>query len=317
MKGAIIRDRYRIIKQISADAFEETYLAEDMYLPDNPLCIVKRLNLINVDPKKIKEVKTISKIDENLQIPKLLGHFKEDGAFYWIEEFIEGHRLSEELQSVVRFSEGEVFFLLHDVLSSLQYLHNLNLIHRNIKPDNLIRRDRDNKFVLVGFNIFKQFSLYNKNLHDRDRGYIPPEQLSREKFIYQSVDIFALGMVAIYALTGISPEQLPRDLCTGDVLWRNEVLVSNKLARFLDKMVHYDPQQRYSSATEALKELKELISNKTVSKKTGIWDKGNRAIALASGGAFLGSFIAQAPGAIIGAIAGIIFGFLAKVDEVS
>ncbi len=85
-------------------------------------------------------------------------------------------------------------------------------------------------------------------------GYMPPEQMVGSPTL--SSDIYALGMTAIQALTGICPDQLQMKLQRDEVIWRQEMQVSPRLAKILDKMVRLDVKKRYRTAVEVLKDLK-------------------------------------------------------------
>ena len=76
--------------------------------------------------------------------------------FILVQEFIEGHTLSEELIPGQRWSESQVIQLLQEVLGILEFVHHQGVIHRDIKPDNIIRRSSDHKLVLVDFGAVKQ-----------------------------------------------------------------------------------------------------------------------------------------------------------------
>jgi serine/threonine-protein kinase len=99
---------------------------------------------------------------------------------------------------------------------------------------------------------------------------MPSEQAQGEPKL--SSDIYAVGIICIYALTGRNPDPrlgrgLPTHPDTGEIIWRNQAQISPKLANFLDKMVRYDYRQRYQSADEALQALKTLLPNTSTRKQ--------------------------------------------------
>ncbi len=266
MIGLILRQRYKIIKQLGAGGFGETYLAEDLDIPTNPKpkCVVKRLQPQAMNPEIIRlfqqEGATLYKLGQNhTQIPKLFAYFQENQEFYLIQEYIDGHDLSQEITSGKRWSESAVMTFLQEILELLMYVHQNNVIHRDIKPENIMRRESDRKLILIDFGIVKELSSLVVNPSGKTSstvrigtpGYMPSEQASGKPKL--SSDIYAVGMTAIFALTGIEPQQLPES--NGEVIWQNKVSVSNKLGEVLTKMVCYDYRQRFVNADDALRGL--------------------------------------------------------------
>ncbi|ARV58816.1 hypothetical protein BZZ01_09355 [Nostocales cyanobacterium HT-58-2] len=267
--GQILRQRYKIVRLLGSGSFGVTYLAEDLDLPDHPVCVVKNLKQ-NQNPEYLqlarrlfdREAKVLSHLGNKCsQIPRLFAHFEENGKFYLVQEFIDGHDLSKEIFPGKKWSEAEVTQLLQEILELLTFIHNKNIIHRDIKPQNLMRRKTDGKIVLIDFGAVKQISGLVVNAQGQTNisvivgtsGYMPIEQLNG--FPKLSSDIYAVGMLGIYALTGIKPQELPRDSGSCEVLWRNLASVSPRLAYVLDKMVRYHFNERYQTASEALQAL--------------------------------------------------------------
>ncbi|MBD2770783.1 protein kinase domain-containing protein [Iningainema tapete] len=273
--GQILRQRYKITRLLGSGSFGVTYLAEDLDLPDHPVCVVKNLKQSH-NPEYLRlarvlfdrEAKVLYQLGSDCkEIPRLFAHFEEKGEFYLVQEFIDGHNLSEEIFPGKRWSEAEVTQLLQEVLEVLTFIHNQNIIHRDIKPQNLMRRKTDGKIVLIDFGAVKQISGLVVNAQGQTNvsvivgtsGYMPSEQLNGLPKL--SSDVYAVGMLGIYALTGIKPQDLPRDSGSCEIFWRNLVSVSPKLADVLDKMVCYHFNQRYQTAAEALQALKGLSSS--------------------------------------------------------
>lgn len=278
MQGTILSGRYYIIRHLGGGGFAQTYLAEDRQRPGNPQCVVKQLkpNVQSNDPNYLftlqtarrlfdSEAEVLEKLGEHPQIPRLLAHFEENQEFYLIQEFIEGHDLSREVTPGKMLSESYVIALLEDILQTLEYVHQQNVIHRDLTPANLIRRQSDGKIFVIDFGAVKEIGTQVVNSQGQPQqsivigtpGYIPEEQrIGRPQL---SSDIYAVGIIGIQALTGIIPQKAPG--ASSEIIWRNPTLqVSLGLANILEKMVRVDFRLRYQSATDALQAVRGLVN---------------------------------------------------------
>lgn len=274
MIGKLLDHRYQVIRVLAQGGFGETYIAQDTRRPGNPICVVKHLKGANSDPKVFEtakrmfqsEAETLEKLGNHDQIPRLLAYFDENKEFYLVQEFIEGHPLSEELIPGQRWSESEVMGMLREVLNILEFVHSQGVIHRDIKPDNIIRRTCDNKLVLVDFGAVKQLRSPNFTSLGQPTatvaigtlGYMSTEQGQGKP--RPNSDIYSLGIVAIQALTGVSPIDLPEDSDTGEINWQNLASVNPELAAILTKMIRYHFKDRYNSVMQVLLSLQLLSS---------------------------------------------------------
>ncbi|GAB1544929.1 hypothetical protein NUACC21_76050 [Scytonema sp. NUACC21] len=271
MLGEILDRRYRIIQVLGAGGFGQTYLAEDTKLPGNPKCVVKQLKPTSNDPNTLQiarrlfasEAQVLQQLGNHDRIPRLLAYFEENKEFFLVQEFVDGQSLSLELVPGQRLSEPEVINLLQGILEPLAFVHQRQIIHRDIKPANLIRRNQDGKIVLIDFGAVKEVALTQVNAQGYTTptvaigtfGYMPSEQTKGSPKL--SSDVYAVGIIGIQALTGITPSDLTDDPVTGEIGWRHHVSVSPGLADVLDLMVRYDFRDRYQSAVEALQALQQ------------------------------------------------------------
>ncbi|MBW4562826.1 MAG: tetratricopeptide repeat protein [Mojavia pulchra JT2-VF2] len=272
MLGNTLVGRYQIISHLGGGGFGETFVACDTQLPGTPQCVVKKLKPQANDPVTLEtarrlfdtEAKVLYKLGTHDYIPQLLAYFEEDAEFYLVQEFIEGHDLSKELTPGKTLSQDDVISLLIEILKILEFVHQQKVIHRDVNPRNLLRRQQDGKLILIDFGAVKQITTQVITPQGQTKstvaigtpGYIPGEQAQgNPKF---SSDIYAVGIIAIQALTGLSPEQLDKDADTHEIIWQSHTKVTPEFAKILDKMVCYDFRQRYASATIALQALKEL-----------------------------------------------------------
>ena len=268
--GDKLAGRYLVVKTLGAGGFGTTYLAQDTQRPGQPLCVVKHLKPDSQDEFVLttarrlftSEAEILEKLGKHDQIPALLAYFEENGQFYLAQEFIEGHPLSQEIKRGVPWPQDKVVRLLADVLGTLDFVHQNGVIHRDIKPDNLIRRKSDGKLVLIDFGAVKEIQDPKAAAQQRTGatvaigtvGYAPAEQ-AQGKPQFAS-DIYSLGIVAICALTGKEPDQLESDPQTGELVWRQGITVSHALGTVLDRMVRYQYSRRYANAGEALAALR-------------------------------------------------------------
>ncbi|MDJ0714197.1 MAG: protein kinase [Prochloraceae cyanobacterium] len=274
--GKTIAGRYYIVTHLGGGAFGQTYIARDLQLPNKDHCLIKQLKPLNTDSNSLKaarrlfktEAKVLNHLGTHPQIPRLLAYFEQDREFYLVEDFIEGKPLTEEIKPGKRWEESEVIDLLEEILQVLEFVHQQGVIHRDIKPANLMRRKKDGKIFLIDFGAVKQISTHiadaaqiNYTVGIGTKGYMPPEQARGRPRL--ASDIYAVGAIAIQALTGIMPYELPENPKTGQVMWHDSSNISSELTKVLDKMVQMDFIQRYRNATEALAAIRNLKYTKT------------------------------------------------------
>ncbi|MBF2064753.1 MAG: serine/threonine protein kinase [Calothrix sp. C42_A2020_038] len=259
-----LRGRYRIVRDLGKGGFSETYLAEDMDLPGNPHCVVKLLKPIFTDSESLeiaarlfeREAQVLYRLGNHDQIPRLLAHFEEDQQFYLVQEYISGTLLSKELTKGQKWSQNEAVSFLKDLLQILEFVHQEQVIHRDVKPANLIRRASDNKIALIDFGAVKEITAVMETSQGitiiGTPGYTPVEQRDgNPKF---NSDIYAVGMTCIQGLTGVNPDTLQKK---PEVIW-NKQGINPQLAAIIDKMVCRDHRRRYQSVSEVLQALSKL-----------------------------------------------------------
>lgn len=268
----LLRDRYRIARALGKGGFGATFLARDESLPGRPPCVIKQLRPSADAPHVLdmarelfrREAKTLGKIGNHPQLPRLLDYFEKESEFYLVQEFISGLTLQQEVKRGGPFSEAGVKQFLCEVLPMMQYVHSQEVIHRDIKPANLIRRDQDKKLVLIDFGAVKDKinPVEENNASEQTAltayaigtpGYAPPEQMALRP-VYAS-DIYAIGVTCVYLLTAKSPKDLAYDPTTGELLWRDKVNISDHFATVLQKMLEISVRHRYQSAEAIFRDL--------------------------------------------------------------
>jgi eukaryotic-like serine/threonine-protein kinase len=305
-----LKGRYHIINQLGGGGFSVTYTARDEHIPDRPLCVVKQLKPLNPDPyvwevsQRLfeREAKTLYKL-QHPQIPKLLAHFQDMGEFFLVQDYIDGDNLShDELFIGKKLTEPEIIKLLTEILEVLAFVHQQNIIHRDINPRNLIRRKVDGKLFLIDFGAVKDIQGVGITKIGNTEatvigtsGFMSPEQAAGQpKF---ASDVYAVGMLAIQALTGIPPNQFPKDPQSLSIFLFAQTQVSQKLLKVIERMTSYNFSDRYPSAQEALEAIVNL--NPQPKFKPGDYGKlaaiGGLAFSVAAGLAIAFPYLQKPP----------------------
>ncbi|MGF1590513.1 MAG: protein kinase [Pleurocapsa sp.] len=282
--GTTIQRRYYVVKQLGRGGVGVTFLAQDRQCFDSQ-CVVKQLKPKTVNPKTLAIARRLFKREAEImnclghcdRIPRLLAYFEHNNDFFLVQELIEGHDLSQEIISGKPWSEAKTIDLLKDILEVLLVVQQHGVIHRDLKPSNLMRRSQDRKIVLIDFGSVKQISTQiidptgqvKQTIAVGTKSYMPMEQMMGRPGFYS--DIYAVGVIAIQALTGMKPQKLGSDE-NGAIIWRNQLAsylkYQPRLLDILDKMVRHRHQERYTSAEVVLSELKQLDAAPNNTKAT-------------------------------------------------
>ncbi|MBD6615765.1 protein kinase [Komarekiella sp. 'clone 1'] len=267
----LLNNRYQVIRTLGSGGFGETFVAEDIQMPSNRRCVIKQLRPIQNNPQIYQLVQERfqreAAILEELggatnQIPTLYAYFQSDGQFYLVQEWIEGDTLTGKVYQQGLLSESTTREILVNLLPVLEYVHSKRIIHRDIKPDNIILRHRDSKPVLIDFGAVRESmgTVVNSQGNPTSSivigtpGFMPSEQAAGRP-LYSS-DLYSLGITVIYLLTGKQPQELETDPRTGEIIWHRYALsVSPTLAGVIDRAIAYHPRDRFASAREMLEVL--------------------------------------------------------------
>lgn len=259
MENSVINNRYRVLRQIGAGGFGFTYLAEDLGFAHRPRCVVKLLRPNASDAASLalaydlfrQEAEVLYRLGRHPNIPALIAHFRDRGQFFLVQELIEGHTLDREFAAGKRYNQLETIQLLGQVLEVLAFVHAENVIHRDVKPANIIRRASDGSIALIDFGAVKQVGPIAAESAEAigSHGYMPIEQLAGKPAF--SSDLFALGLVAVECLTGVRPLDLAKDPSSGEFRWQTAG-VSQGLSGFISRLIRQNARDRFISAKDAL-----------------------------------------------------------------
>lgn len=274
--GTVLQNRYRLAKILGQGGFGRTYLAEDQGR-FREQCALKELIPPQTNAYPLEKTKELFQREaailyqlQHPQIPQFRATFEQDGRLFLVQDYVEGKTyrllLAERKSSGQRFSEAEVLQLLDQLLPVLNHIHSKGIIHRDISPDNLILRERDNLPVLIDFGVVKELA---SRFQYPDRvpsttmvgklGYAPSEQIQTGR-AYASSDLYSLAVTSVVLLTGQEPQVLFDESSLNWNWYRWIPPIHPGLTLVLNRMLSYRPGDRYQDAREVARALNDALN---------------------------------------------------------
>ncbi|MBD1825116.1 serine/threonine protein kinase [Cyanobacteria bacterium FACHB-DQ100] len=272
-----LRGRYCVVQPLGRGGFGKTFLAID----EDRLgtrCVIKQFLPQSKGTKALnkaiqlfeQEAVRLHELGEHPHIPTLLAYFEQEQRLYLVQQYIEGATLAQELAQTGVFNEQKIREVLVRLLPILKFVHDRNVIHRDITPANIIRRKLDGRLVLIDFGVAKvlpETDAIQPGTRIGTEGYAPVEQLRNGK-AYPASDLYSLGATCIYLLTQVRPEKL-HDPISGRWLWREHLErrgggISQRIGQILDRLLRDLVSERYQTADEAMHDLRMALSTPAV-----------------------------------------------------
>ncbi len=207
-RGQKINERYEIIKTIGEGGMANVYLANDTIL-DRKVAIKVLRGDLSTDEKFIRRFKREALSVSNLSHPNIVEVYdvgEEDGNYYIVMEYIEGKTLKQLLQKRGALTLTEVIDIMSQLTDGLSHAHEAYIIHRDIKPQNIMIED-NGLIKITDFGIamaLNSTQLTQTNSVMGSVHYLPPEQANGKGSTIKS-DIYSLGILMYELLTGSVP----------------------------------------------------------------------------------------------------------------
>lgn len=294
--GTVLHGTYKIEKVLGQGSFGITYLAEHIHLGKKVAIkefFMKELNSRSEDGsitgmsdgslsynyarKFKKEAFNLSRLD-NPNIVRVTDSFDENGTFYYVMEYIEGKNLNDFVKTN-HISESEAINIILSMTHALMYMHEeKHMLHLDLKPGNVMRRDKDGHIFLIDFGLSKHYSNDGQpetstTIGLGTAGYAPIEQGNRTKDgeFRPTIDVYALGGTFYKLLTRETPPPAS-DLVSDDSLLETQMLannVSKELIEIVVKAMSPNVKKRFQSVREFADSLL-LFASPTISEETDI-----------------------------------------------
>ena len=257
---------FQLLQKLGEGAFGEVYHARDTWLDHS--VAVKLLKPQLVDrPRFLHEARTLARI-RHANVVAIHGADEHDGRLGFWMEFIDGHTLAQVVEREGARSASEAALIGQHLCQAMAAVHAANIVHRDIKAQNVIRQSGTGRIVLMDFGAGEAMDA--ERAGRRPRGtplYLAPE-LFDGSAATRETDIYALGVLLFnlvtrsYPVYGATVDELVRAHRRdarhhlGDM--RPDL--PDDFVRVVETMVAVDPARRYHSATEARKALEEVVA---------------------------------------------------------
>ncbi|MBU2664968.1 protein kinase [Actinoplanes bogorensis] len=206
--GAVLSERYRLTQRLAAGGMGEVWRGEDLML-HRPVAIKVMLPALRADREFVTRFRSEARMMAALRHPGIVQVYDygetTDGDFL-VMEFVEGVPLARRIEQAGRLSPAETMTIVAQVADALQVAHEAGIVHRDVKPANLLVRP-GGAIVLVDFGVARNTTaagLTGTNVVLGSANYMAPEQ-AEGKPIGPATDVYALGAVAYCCLTGRPP----------------------------------------------------------------------------------------------------------------
>jgi serine/threonine-protein kinase len=257
-----LRHRYTVEREIARGGAARVFLARDMQNTPVALKVLRPELSVTVTAERfLREIDLLSGFDHP-HIAKLVDSGESNFIVFYVMPYMEGPTLREHLSRVRRASVNDTLFIAYQLLDALDYAHRRDIVHRDVKPENIVLTSRG--AVLVDFGIARAIAASGKDKITRSgfavgtSAYMSPEQVRGESKIDHRSDVYSLGCVLFECLTGRPPfvgrsdeivrlrhieEQAPR---IRDV----RADIPGPLGEIIDKALRNDHRTRWSSAAD-------------------------------------------------------------------
>jgi eukaryotic-like serine/threonine-protein kinase len=279
-KAASVLGDYKLLKKLGQGGMGTVYKAQQVSQEDRIVAVkvlAKELSSKEAFVQRfLREARIMSKLDH----PNVLRYFEVGQVrhhHYLAMEYVEGGSIEGWLKKLGRFSIGDALHIILKTAAALQHAHEKSLIHRDIKPDNiLLTKDGVVKLADLGLakDTEEDLSLTKTGAGAGTPIYMAPEQARDVKNVDARVDIYALGIMLYVFLTGQPPFQggsvvdviIAKEKGLFDPIRKYNDQVPSKIDNIVDKMMARDPRHRFNSCSDLIDALSPLgIDNKNLS----------------------------------------------------
>lgn len=262
--GIVLQSRYRIIRELGRGGMGAVYHAWDIRL-SIPVALKEMIPQSDISSQLLQALRAQfqqeATVLARLSHPHLVGvtdFFEEGRNIYLVMKFVEGESLADRIKRDGALPEAQVVGWSEQLLEALSYCHSQGIIHRDIKPQNIIIRP-DGQAILVDFGLVKLWDPNDPKTRTAVRGigtpqYAPPEQYELDVgHTEPRSDLYSLGATMYHALTGQTPPTATMRISSPEDFKPIRALagsVGQRTATAIEKAMELARSKRWSTAAD-------------------------------------------------------------------
>lgn len=283
MQGMILADRYECLKRIGSGGMGDVYKAHDRRL-DRIVAIKVLKSEYNEDDNFIRKFRRESLAAASISHPNIVSIYDvgmetvaDEDVYYIVMEYIDGKTLKELIKEEGMLSQNQALNYLIQIAEALKIAHNKNIIHRDIKSQNIMVT-RDNRVKVTDFGIARMAGNATVTVTNAVMGsvhYFSPEQARGQKVDARS-DIYSMGIVLFEMLTGDVPFDSENPITVALMHVQNDIpmpsernpRVSPEVDRVFKHMTEKKPSDRYDNVSLIIEDVKAILLGKVYGDRT-------------------------------------------------
>ncbi|MDA0283443.1 MAG: serine/threonine-protein kinase [Planctomycetota bacterium] len=263
---------FKLLKKLGQGGMGEVYLATQVSLDR-----LVALKILSKEMAKkpgfverfVREARAMARIDHPNAV-KVYAADSDKGLNYVGIEYIDGQSMQDWIDQLGTLSIGDAIHVILCCADALNHAHELHLIHRDIKPDNVLVTKKG-VVKVADFGLAKALDDEDMSMTQSGTGlgtplYMPPEQARDAKNVDHRTDIYALGVTFYYFVTGKLPFEggsvlkliVAKEKGQYEPARKLNPKVPEKLSLMIDKMIQKEPKHRYSTCAEIMHDLDQL-----------------------------------------------------------
>ena len=249
---------YKIIKPIKSGGFAEVYLAENIL--NKKLVAIKKTDIKHFSTDEIYNLTREGRLLSNLNHPniiKIYCYYTYENYLYNVMEYAKGGELTQYINSTKDIPEEKIKSIFKQIYDAVKYIHNKNIINRDLKTNNVVFLDQEKtKVAIIDFGISSTFS-GGDVLNAGTLKYLPPETFQENNKNSIKIDMWALGVI-LYILyfkkfpyDGKNSTEIKNKILFEPVSYPKNVKVRKTLMNLINKLLDKNSDDRISTADES------------------------------------------------------------------